>query len=56
MADVRQPDDVARELATGVTDYSGLTKAELLEVAANAAIDVPAGATKDDILAALGAH
>lgn len=53
MADVRQPDDVVREgAATG--QLSSMTKAELVELAAQKGVDLPAGATKDDIVSALG--
>ena len=54
MADVRQPDDVAREAAASGA-LGSMTKAELVEVAASRGVDLPDGATKADILEALGA-
>jgi hypothetical protein len=53
MADVRQPDDVARE-AAATGELAGMTKAELLDLASHRGVDIPTGATKDDIIAALG--
>jgi hypothetical protein len=53
MADVRQPDDVAREAAATGT-LGDMTKAELLDLAGQRGVDIPSGATKDEIISALG--
>lgn len=53
MGDVRQPDDVVRESVESGT-LSTMTKVELVELAAQRGVDIPAGASKDDIVSALG--